>query len=76
MSRHYRTQGAPRAHEWEGERGVALPLKPPPSHLGVDPKATLDVLRRLHLDPALRARLATDDGPGIFTEVTGSRRET
>ncbi|WP_156466172.1 hypothetical protein [Janibacter sp. Soil728] len=44
-------------------------------HLDVEPRATLEALRRLHRNPALRARLATDDGPGIFTRVPaeGSR---
>lgn len=43
--------------------------------LDVEPRAGLETLRRLHRNPALRARLATDDGPGIFAQVPaeGSR---
>lgn len=45
-------------------------------HLDVDPRSALETLRRLHRDPLLRERLATDDGPGIFTEATSTRSET
>ncbi|UUZ45657.1 hypothetical protein LP422_06340 [Janibacter limosus] len=46
------------------------------SQLDVEPRAALEALRRLHRDRALRAQLATDDGPTIFTGSGDDRRVT
>ena len=53
--------------------GGSMALLCEAGQLDVEPRAALDVLRRLHHDPALRALLATDDGPTIFTGSSDRR---